>query len=160
MFITLVLCLLLLLLFARYEKNFTAYRHSLPQVLQAIDAAIGDGDSRVVWFAAPSLDMPSLPEWKQSILTNAAVREYNAFARRVIKERNSLPANDERFVVRWFNAYALTDVAQVPRWRGTMAASSSEAREQLFRTRDGIHRPGPVSKTLTQLLLDISCRRC
>lgn len=153
----------------RYEKNFTDYRHSFPQVLRAIDASIDDdergddGDNnrtRVVWFAATALDTPSLPEWKQPILTNEAVRQYNAYARRVIAERNSLPTNSERFVIRWLNAYALTDVAQSTRWRGTIASGGVDAREQLFRTRDGIHRPGPVSKTMTQLLLDISCRRC
>jgi hypothetical protein len=109
-----------------------------------------------MWLAAPTLDMANMPEWKVPILNNVAVREYNAAARRSVRAHNEALDNGTQAIA-WLDVHAVTDIARTPAWRGEVADYELIDQERLLRTHDGIHRPGVVSKTLTQLMFELAC---
>jgi hypothetical protein len=131
-----------------YERNFTDYQRNLPL---AIEHARSSAAATIVWMAIPKLDYDHLPAWKQPFLGDAAIQEYNAYTLAVLTK-----ADEPR--MRWLDAYALTDERRADSF-GRLPALSAAERLSLYETEDGIHRPGPLSRTLSQLQLELTCGR-
>ena len=129
-----------------YERNASDYRRELPA---AVAHALSSGARSVVWLAIPKLDAAHLPDWKQPFLTDAAIRELNAATLAVL-------AAQREPRLRWLDAYALTDEARADSF-GRLPRLDAAARAFLYKTEDGIHRPGPLSRTLAQLQLELTC---
>lgn len=129
-----------------YERNASDYRRTLPD---AIAHALASGARAVVWLAIPKLDDAHLPDWKKPSLTDAAIRDLNAAT------LDALAALREPRL-RWLDAYALTDDARADSF-GRLPLLGAAERAFLYKTDDGIHRPGPLSRTLAQLQLELTC---
>jgi hypothetical protein len=126
-----------------YERNVTAYNANLPL---AIDHALASRAAAVVWMAIPALDADHLPEWKQPFLTESAIRAYNEHTQSVVRAHN----------IRWLDTFALCDVATALTF-GRLPLVGALQQAELFKTEDGIHRPGPISKTIAQLQFELTC---
>lgn len=132
-----------------YERNVTAYNSNLPL---ALDHARASRARTIVWLAIPALDAEHLPEWKSVFLTESAIRSYNDYTLAVIRDRYSAATP-----IRYLDTFALTNVNSALAF-GRLALVGSIQQAELFRTEDGIHRPGSISKTIAQLQLELSCR--
>lgn len=136
-----------------YERNVTAYNSNLPL---ALDHAFASHARTIVWMGIPALDAEHLPEWKCAFLTESAIRSYNEYTLGVIRDRsNAAPAASP---IRFLDVFALTDLKSTLAFGHTTQLDSIQQAE-LFRTEDGIHRPGPISRTIAQLQLELACHR-
>jgi hypothetical protein len=126
-----------------YERNVTAYNANLPL---AIDHALASHAAAVVWMAIPALDVDHLPEWKQPFLTESAIRAYNDHTQSVVRSRN----------IRWLDTFAMCDFATALTF-GRLSLVGALQQAELFKTDDGIHRPGSISKTIAQLQFELTC---
>jgi hypothetical protein len=128
-----------------YERNVTAYNANLPL---AIDHALAARAAAVVWMAIPALDADHLPDWKRPFLTESAIRAYNEHTLAVVRRAPR--------TIRWLDTFALCDFATALTY-GRLPLVGALQQAELFKTADGIHRPGSISKTITQLQFELTC---